>query len=175
MKKNILFCFFIFCACNQAGKKNAFLGLQKLGSVLPTANWQITDGADTSYIYFSQQFDNTYKTNEYKLVHGDSSITNHGSIQSSGDSVVWNWNNHFLWLEEITGSKANWKEKSSNENYVLQKINDSSLQLRSPRRQWMLNKTLPLGTFLVRARYDYEHGTKFLDSAEVPPGKLINQ
>ncbi len=175
MKRNILFCFFIFYACNQAEKKNTVPDLQKLSSVLPTANWRVTDGTGTSYIYFSPQFDNTYKTYEYKLVHGDSSVTNRGSIQSSGNSVVWNWNNHSLWLEEITDSKASWKEKNSNENYVLQKINDSFLQLRSSGHQWMLKKTLPLSTFLVRARYDYEQGTKFLDSTEIPPGKLISQ
>jgi len=175
MKKNILFYFIILCACNQAKKKNAVSDLQRLGFVLQTANWKITEGMDTSYIYTSRQFDNTYKTYEYKLVKGDSSITHKGNITASGDSVFWNWDDHVLWLEEVTDSIANWKETTSNENYVLQKINDSSLQLRTSAKQWILKKTLPLSTFLVRARYDYEHGTKFLDSAEVPSRKLLQQ
>ncbi|MBS1654858.1 MAG: hypothetical protein JSU05_08440, partial [Bacteroidetes bacterium] len=32
-----------------------------------------------------------------------------------------------------------------------------------------LSKTLPLATFLVRAKYDYEHGTSYLDSSLVLP------
>jgi len=55
----------------------------------------------------------------------------------------------------------------------MQKITDSSLQLRSSDGELMFKRTLPLGTFLVRAKYDYEHGTKLLDSAEIPPKKLV--
>jgi hypothetical protein len=173
MKKNILFCFVLLCACNQPERKNVAGDLQKLGSLLPTGNWLITSGTDTSYIYFSQQVDNTYKMYEYKLVHGDSLITSQGNILASADSVVWSWNQHHLWLQEISDSKANWKDKRTNASYVLQKINDSSLQLRSSSSQLTLTKTLPLSTFLVRAKYDYEHGTKFLDSTEVPPREPV--
>jgi hypothetical protein len=31
-----------------------------------------------------------------------------------------------------------------------------------------LKKTLPLSTFLVRTRYDYEYGTRLSDSSEIP-------
>ncbi|HEV8284056.1 MAG TPA: hypothetical protein VGQ09_07085 [Chitinophagaceae bacterium] len=175
MKKNILISILILYACNHVEKKSAAADLQKLSSILTTTNWRITGGSDTSYIYFSQQADNTYTIYEYKLVHGDSSITWQGSISALGDSVVWNWDNHLLKLEQIFDIKANWKEKSTNENYVLQKINDSSLQLSSSTRQLMLKKTLPLSTFLVRAKYDYEHGTQFLDSVEVLPKRIIQK
>jgi hypothetical protein len=173
MKKYFLLGVLISGACNQIDKKNAINDLQKIRSLLPTANWRIIDGADTSYIYFSDQFDSIYKTYEYKLVRGDSSVVYEGSIEAYSDSVVWDWNNHSLRLEEAADSKLNWKEKTSDEKYVLQKINDSSLQLSSPEKQWRLKRILPLTTFLVRARYDYEHGTKCLDSVEVPPQQLI--
>lgn len=173
MKENILFYLVILTACTHPQKQNPAGDLQKLGSILPTANWQVINRTDTSYIYFSRQFDNTFKTYEYKLIDGDSGAVWHGSIATSDDSIVWDWNHHSLLLAAVSDSKANWKEKNSDENYVLQKINDSSLQLRSPSGQVSFTRTLPLSTFLVRAKYDYEHGTKLLDSTEVPPRKLI--
>ena len=172
MKKNILFCLLVLLACNRVERKNAIADLQRLSSILLTANWQVTNGTDTAYIYFSQQFDNSYSIYEYKLVQGDSSVSWRGSIVTSDDSIVWNWNNHSLWLEEINGSKANWKEKNSGENYVMQKINDSTLQVRSSSMQLMFKRTLPLSTFLIRAKYDYRHGSNLLDRAEIPPQKL---
>ena len=175
MKRFFLLLLVVLSACNISQKDAQQEKLQKLVSMLPIANWRITGENDTSYIYFSRQVDNTYKTYEYKLVRGDSIVTLNGAIRASGDSVVWNWNNHLLELAEISDSISNWKERSVNEIYTLQKINDSSLELKSSGRNWLLTRTLPLSTFLVRAKFDYEHGTKLSDSAEIPPKKLITK
>ena len=80
--------------------------LEQLNNILTTTNWQVNDGADTSYIYFSQQTDYTYKTYQFKLVKGDSSIISEGSISASGDSVIWNWYNKTLSLENVTGNTS---------------------------------------------------------------------
>lgn len=170
--KNILMCSLLLIACHHRQKQNASIDLQRLGSILPTANWRVINGADTSYIYFSRQFDNSYKAYEYKLVHGDSVVAWDGGIEISGDSVIWSWNHHLLFLLDANDTKASWRDGSSGESYVLQKINDSSLQLRSSSMYLDLKKTLPLSTFLVRAKYDYEYGTRFADSAEIPPRKI---
>ena len=175
MKKNILIYFSIFVSCNQASNNDADNDLQRLTFFLPTANWQVTFGKDTSYIYFSRQPVNNYKTYEYKLSEGDSSITQEGTIDVSSGSVNWNWNSRVLSLEQIVDSKSTWKEKSSGRVYVLEKITDSLLQLSSSEKNWIFKKTLPLSTFLVRAKYDFKHGTKLLDSLEVAPKKIIKK
>jgi len=160
MKKKYLFVLLLLTACNEA-KKNSLEDLQQLNNILTTANWQVNDGTDTSYIYFSQQTDYTYRTYQFKLVKGDSSIISKGNISASGDSVIWNWYNKTLSLENVTGNKANWKENISGENYLLEKMNDSLLQLNIPGKQLIFKRTLPLSTFLVRAKYDYVHGTNY--------------
>jgi len=176
MKKNILcYLLLLLFACNPIGKKNLANDLQILGETFTTANWRLIGSGDTSYIYFSQQVDNTYKTYEYKIVKGDSSGTKHNSISVSANSVTWDWNNKTLVLENINQNKASWKESRSKENYLLEKLNDSTLQMNWPTGQLLFKKTLPLSTFLVRARYDFEHGTKLLDSAEVKPGNRIHK
>jgi hypothetical protein len=173
MKKKFLFGLLILTACNEPAGKKAGEELKKLSAIITTANWRVNGDTDTSYIYFSQQADYTCKTYQFKLIKGDSSVIKQGSISISGDSVIWNWYNKSLVLENIIDNKVNWKEKKSGENYLLENKNDSLLQMNLEDRQLMFKRTLPLSTFLVRAKYDYEHGSNLLDSAEVKPRKLI--
>ena len=169
MNKKIFFGLLILISCNQHAKNDAAENLQDLSGLLTTANWRVTGDSDTSYIYFSRQMDNAYRTYEYRIIKGDSSGTRQNSISISGDSVTWTWNNRLLVLENVKGNKAGWKENLSHENFSLEKVSDSILQMKGPNVRLLFKKTLPLSTFLVRARYDYEHGTKFSDSAEVKP------
>jgi hypothetical protein len=175
MKRVFIFLLTALVACNAPVIRNVNDQLQQLGTLLPTANWKVINGTDTSYIYFSRQADNSYETYEYHLVRGDSAITNQGKIQIIANAVIWNWENHPLVLEDLSDSLTTWKEKSSNEKYELQKPDHSSLVLTSNEKKWVFKKTLPLSTFLVRAKFDYEHGTKFLDSIEVAPRRIIRK
>jgi hypothetical protein len=171
MNKRILFFLFVLSACNHPQKRDSDMAFRALRGLLPTANWQMTNSEDTSYVYFSSQFDESLKVYEYRLIRGDSVVTCEGNISISADSVLWSWNHHLLFLLDADEKKANWRDKGSGENYVLEKINDSSLQFRSSSIFLNLKKTLPLSTFLVRSKYDYEHGTMLADSAEIPPRK----
>jgi hypothetical protein len=172
MKQIFFLLLLIPTACNLPGKKSNEKELKKLNELLPVANWQMIAGSDTSYIYFSPQENREYKTYEFKLPGGDSELTRLGSIYTSGDDVVWDFLNKQYVLKKITNNKIDWKRKDSTANLVLEKLNDSTLLINLPGKQFMLKKTLPLSTFLVRAKYDYLHGTRFRDSAEVKPRKL---
>ena len=127
------------------------------------------DGTDTSYIYFSRQTDNSYKITQFKLLKGDSSITDQSNISISGNSVTWHRDKKLLVLETVNNNKSTWKQDDANENFLLSKLNDSTLLIDLPSKQLTLKKTLPLSSFLVRAKYDYEHGTKLLEAPELKP------
>ena len=169
MKKNIIFGLLILVGCKDQGGKKATEDLQTLNTILPTANWRMIEGADTSYIYFSRQTDNSYKISQFKLVKGDSSISDQSGISISGNSVTWNRNKKLLVLKTVKDNKSTWKQDDTNENFLLSKLDDSTLLIDLPSKQLMLKKTLPLSSFLVRAKYDYEHGTKLLESPELKP------
>ena len=158
----------LFGCKDQSGKK-ATEDLQKLTTILPTANWRMIDGTDTSYIYFSRQTDNSYKITQFKLLKGDSSITDQSNISISGNSVTWHRDKKLLVLETVNNNKSTWKQDDANENFLLSKLNDSTLLIDLPSKQLTLKKTLPLSSFLVRAKYDYEHGTKLLEAPELKP------
>lgn len=173
MKRKYVFVLLVVSACHHPGKKAGADQLQRLGSILPAvANWQVVDGTDTSYTYFSRQLDHTYNTIQYKLKNGDSSIFNDARIIVSGDSVLWNWNNWSLWLEEVKDREANWKNHHFGEKYTLRKINDSTWEMSQPGTSPIIfRRTLPMSVFLVRAKFDYEHHTSLADSAEIKPKK----
>jgi hypothetical protein len=165
----IAFAFFCFSCNNTASNSNQ---LPRLQQFFGTANWEVSNGQDTSYVFFSPQTDNSFKTYEYNLSKGDSVHTEMGAIGSKDEKVHWNFFNRVLVLETINDNEARWKD-STGKDYILIKQNDSLLYLRTPDTDLRFAKTLPLSTFLVRAKYDYEHGSNLRDSSEVKPGRLI--
>ena len=169
MKKNIIFGLLILFGCKDQGEKKAKEDLQALNTILPTANWRMIDGTDTSYIYFSRQTDNSYKISQFKLLKGDSSMTDQSNISISGNSVTWTRDKKLLVLETVDDNKSTWKQDDSNENFLLSKLDDSTLLIDLTSKQITLKKMLPLSSFLVRAKYDYEHGTKLLEAPELKP------
>jgi hypothetical protein len=154
---------FIF-SCNSKQERSA--QLEQLQNVFGTANWQVIKGIDTSYIFFSPQADNSFKTYHYNLFRGDSINTEMGSIKQNGnEEVEWVFFNKTLMLYNINDNEMGWKDKS-NKIYVLAKQNDSLLLMQIPNGELQFKKALPLSTFLVRAKYDYEHGSKLKDSVQ---------
>jgi hypothetical protein len=166
----IVFVLFIF-SCNS--KQERSVQLEQLQNIFGTANWQVIKGTDTSYIFFSGRDDNSFKTYQYNLFKGDSSNTEIGSVQLNNEGKVeWSLFNKRLVLYDIKNNETNWKD-GADTIYVLTKQNDSLLMMQTPQGNLQFKKTLPLSTFLVRGKYDYEHGSNLADSAEVKPRKLI--
>lgn len=167
----ILIAFILFSAgCNDRTESNR--PLTQLQSVFTTANWQVVQGTDTSYIFFSPQMDNSFKTYQYSIYKGDSVNTTMGSIKEVNEKIEWDFFDNTLVLDNVRENETSWKD-STGANYILTRDNDSSLLLQTPYADLQFKKTLPLSTFLVRAKYDYAHRSNFVDSAEVKPRKSI--
>jgi len=147
--------------------------LKQLQSFFGTANWQVAKGTDTSYIFFSPQVDNSFKTYQYNLFRGDSANAEIGGIITNGERIEWRFFNRTLVLNGIKDNEAKWKD-STNANYVLTRQSDSLLLMKTSNDELQFAKTLPLSTFLVRAKYDFEHGSKLIDSGEIKSRKLIH-
>jgi len=161
---------FFVVGCNNHQDSNNQLEL--LQNIFPTSNWQVTRGSDTSFVFFSPQADNNFKTYEYNLFKGDSANTEMGSIRANNGKVEWDIFNKAIVLDDIKNKESSWKD-STGANYILTRQSDSVMQMKTPNGDIQFKKTLPLSTFLVRAKYDYEHGSKLLDSGEIKPRKLI--
>lgn len=163
---------FIFCisSCNDREEKSN--QLEQLQNIFGTANWQVVKGTDTSFIFFSPQGDNSFKTYQYNLFKGDSSKTKIRSIKADNGKVEWVFFDKTLVLDKLKDNETSWKDSSST-SYVLIKQNDSLLRMQTASGEFLFKRTLPLSTFLVRAKYDYEHGSKLIDSNEVKPHKII--
>lgn len=157
--------------CNNQQEAN--IGTAQLQNTFGTANWQVIKATDTSYIFFSPQTNGNFQTYEYTLFKGDSANTQIGSIIKNAGRVEWNFFNKTLVLDNIKDTIINWKD-STNTNYILTKQNDSVMLMKTPNDDLQFKKTLPLSTFLVRAKYDYEHGSKLIDSSEIKPRSLIH-
>jgi len=166
----IAFIFFIVGCNNLTGSNNQ---LEQLQNFFGTANWQVIKGTDTSYIFFSQQVDNSFKTYQYNLFRGDTVNAEMGKLKANDGKIEWKFFNKTLILDDIKDNEANWKDNLK-ANYVLTKWSDSSLLMKTPNGDLRFKRTLPLSTFLVRAKYDYEQGSKLTGSDEVRPRKLID-
>lgn len=71
-------------------------------------------------------------------------------------------------MKTVENNIAQWSDKpDQNATHTLIKRNDSTLVLGSINDTIYFNKTLPISTFLVRARYDFQHSSKWTDSAEI--------
>jgi len=142
-----------------------------IDSITGVASWQLVDGPDTTYLYFSRMGNALIHVYHFSINKGDSANTRMNNIVSAGDSVVWNWGDKQLLLVAANGRMARWEDLANrNDVYTLQKTDSLHLAFLFPGgRVASMQLTLPLATFLVRRKYDYIHGTHYLDSGAVAP------
>jgi hypothetical protein len=166
----ICFLISVFAACNQTTKNNDTPKekIDRIESITGSDNWQIIDGMDTSYIYFSR-IGNGINVYRYAVSKGDSVNTRMNNILHQSDSVIWNWDNEKLVLAGIDSNTINWEAMNTRKDkYKMLKTDSLHISLVFPDGHTaVMKKTLPLSTFLVRQRYDYTHGTSYVDSAAI--------
>jgi len=169
---------FILFACNEAEKtvqiKDKFDAIEK---IVGTDNWELVDGQDTSYLYFSRISDALFNVYHFRIEKGDTVNTIMNNITGRQDTVIWNWKNFKLFLTEVTDNNIAWETISTEkEKYILNKTDSLHISFVLPGSQeTKMKRTLPLATFLVRNHYDFLHGTHTLDSAIVPPRHLLKK
>lgn len=162
----------VFTACNQTEKtktnsipKDKF---NQIDSIVGTNNWQMVDGQDTSYLYFSRMGDALIHVYRYQINKGDSVNTHLYNINHQQDSVIWNWENEKLLLVKAGNSSIQWAPlNDANAVYILQKTDSIHMSFVFPDgHKAIMKKTLSISTFLVRKQYDYKHGTSYVDSLD---------
>jgi hypothetical protein len=166
----ICFLILVIAACNEPVKKNnspkeAF---DKIESITGNDNWQLTDGMDTAYIYFSRMV-NEINVYRYTISKGDSVNTRMNDIVHQSDSVIWNWDNEKLLLTGVDSNTINWEAlNAGRDKYKMIKTDSLHISFVLPNGHTAgMKKTLPLSAFLVRQQYDYTHGTFYTDSASI--------
>ncbi|MFL5747664.1 MAG: hypothetical protein ACJ751_23510 [Niastella sp.] len=165
-------CFLILvaAACNEPVKKNksAKEVFDKIEGITGNDNWQLIDGKDTFYIYFSR-IGNLINVYRYIISKGDSVNTRMNNIVHQSDSVIWNWDNEKLLLTGVDSNTINWVAMNAGKDkYKLFKTDSFHMSFVFPNgRTAGMKKTLPLSVFLVRQQYDYTHGTSYTDSATI--------
>ncbi len=134
-----------------------------LESVFDNQNYLVVDGKDSSYWYFSRLNNRLIKTYYYKIQKGDSARVETGMMQSdSANSIVWEWKNNKLKLTGVGRGQASWTSVGSDSVVVsFLKLDQDHIRLQSAdSKELVLQKISPLSLFLVRSRYDYQHGTR---------------
>src|SRR4051812_23057697 len=108
-KYSILLMFLIpVMACNNAGPYPEELpGLYRF---FGSANWRLVGDRDTSYIYFSNQPDHSYKTYEFTMEKGDSILRRQGRITRDKNHIIWELSGNRLSLIRLTASGTEWKD-----------------------------------------------------------------
>jgi hypothetical protein len=170
--RGLFICFLVLvvAACNEPVKKNnspkeAF---DKIEGLTGNDNWQLIDGVDTAYIYFSR-IGNEINVYRYTINKGDSVNSRMNNIVHQSDSVIWNWENEKLLLTGVDSNSINWVAMNAGKDkYKMVKTDSLHISFVFPNGHTAdLKKTLPLSAFLVRQKYDATHGTSYTDSATV--------
>ena len=162
----------VFVACNQSekGKTNVVPKdkFNQIDSIVGTNNWQVIEGQDTSYLYFSRMGDALINVYRYQISKGDSVNTRLNNITHQQDSVIWNWENEKLFLVKAGENVIQWSSlNAANSTYTLQKTDSIHMSfVFSDGHKAIMKRTLPLSAFLVRKQYDYAHGTSYVDSLD---------
>jgi hypothetical protein len=167
----------IMAACQSTEKKTttAASGKQSFDSleaIFETGNWQTTWQGDTVYLFFSREAPAFFKVWFYNMRQGDSVNTWQSSITINNDSIYWNWPHGVLQLLKAGNNEARWQVIDSVSHqpvsWLFTKTDSLSVRLQlTPGEVYMLRRTLPIGTFLVRSKYDFVHGTQYArDSVE---------
>lgn len=148
---------------NLALKEKAYRKLDALEQLLGNENYLVVKGKDTSFLYFTRLGKSDFFTHSYRLAKGDSTQVSIDTLQiNNTNQVQWNWNGKTLLLQECDNIKALWQDKfNANEKVDFMKIGSGRFDLVINNKQLILNKTLPISLFLVRARYDYQNHTHY--------------
>jgi hypothetical protein len=152
-----------------AGVKQSFDSLE---AIFETGNWQTTWQGDTVYLFFSREAPAFFKVWFYNMRRGDSVNTWQSSITVKHDSIYWNWPHGELQLLQAGNNEARWQILDSvshqSVSWVFTKTDSLSVRLQlTPGEVYRLRRTLPIGAFLVRSKYDFVHGTQYArDSVE---------
>lgn len=164
----------VLAACNNQPQQTIHTPkdtFNAIDSITGVANWQLTDGPDTSYLYFSRMGDALIHVYHFSMDKGDSVHTRMNNIVGRQDTVIWNLGDKQLLLASVNGQTARWEDMNNRKDtYVLQKTDSQHISFLFPDgHKATMRLTLPLSTFLVRQKYDYQHATSYSDSALVKP------
>ena len=184
-KKDILFFLIAFtiisCGDNSSNKEKPVekttapppvYKMDMLEKIFNNDNWMKTEGSDTSYYYFSR-IPSEIQIHQYRIVKGDSMITNLSAIRFSNDSLVWRYNDStWLFIAGITDETSEWdrinKDLPASFYLAFEKKDEKQIKVTvADNKSFMLTRTLPLSTFLIRSRYDYLQGTNYAFSDTV--------
>lgn len=146
--------------------------MDMLEKVFNNDNWMKMDGNDTDYYYFSR-ISREIQIHQFRMIKGDSVITNMSAIRFSNDSLlVWRYNDSInLFLSAISEKGSEWTKMGDQPGSIymrFDKKDDKHINVTfADKKQFVLTRTPSLSTFLVRSRYDYLHGTNFAFSDTV--------
>lgn len=140
-----------------------------LENMFQNDNWLVIKGGDSSYVYASRLGKTVFRIYHFRMIKGDSVNTFVTQIQYKGDTLGWQWPPDTA-TQYFTGSAASkliWADSTGKHKYVFEKINPDHIHLLYPDgKSAELLKTPALSSFLVRSKYDYQHGTKLAFTKE---------
>lgn len=145
--------------------------MDMLEKIFNNDNWMKTDGKDTSYYYFSR-IPSEIRVHQYRMIKGDSVITNQSVIRFSNDSLVWEYNDStHLFLTAVTEKSSEWRRVEGVPGsffMAFERKDEKQIKVSVENNgSFLLTMTPPLSTFLTRSRYDYMHGTNYAFSDTV--------
>lgn len=135
-----------------------------LESIFDNQNYLVVNGKDSSYFYFSRLNHTLIRTYTYKISKGDSAQVRVNTIQpDEKNNIIWEWNGKKLKLAGADRGQVRWVSSASDSTAVsFLKLDKNTIRLSYPgRKELVLQKISPLSLFLVRSRYDYQHGTHY--------------
>jgi hypothetical protein len=154
--RHIFLAWIFFAACSQPNVKTQF---DKLEKVFEAGNWKVTTLDDTYYMFFSREGDALYKVHHYMLRQGDSVNSTITTIRPEKGKIVWEMENEKFELKDVDENGSSWQGPESG-NFVYRKQDSFHVSCKWNQAQtYILVRTLPISTFLVRSKYDFLHGT----------------
>lgn len=145
--------------------------MDMLEKIFNNDNWMKISDKDTSYYYFSR-IPSEIKVCKYKMIKGDSVISGLATMRFSNDSILWEFDDTtHLYLNAVTDKTAEWVTVEDTPGTLaigFEKKDEGHLNfVKVGQKQVVLTRTIPLSTFLIRSRYDYQHGTHYAFSDTV--------
>ena len=146
----------LFAACNsKPDVKTQFDNLEK---VFEAGNWEMVDRDDTAYVFFSREGERFFNVYNYFIRDGDSVSTKVMTIQQVDGKIIWDKAE----LKTATDKGSEWLLNGRDIKFT--KRYSLYIDVVSGTSKKFLKRTLPLSTFLIRKKYDFEHGTHTADA-----------
>jgi len=142
------------------------LAFDALEGIFETGNWQTILDGDTTYLFFSREAPALVNVYFYQMRQGDSVNTFQSQITATNDTIQWNWPGASLKLLQADSTQAKWRIAARGNdqaiNYLFSKKDSMVIHLQvEPGEEHILRRTLPISAFLVRSKYDFQHGTQY--------------